>query len=195
MKALDKLKSRLKPGRLYRRSDLLAWSNAVDRHIKRLLEEKVLKKLSNGLYYCPKKGTFGEVPPSDKDLITSFLRDDRFLIFSRNDYNTLGVGTTQLYNETIVYNHKRHGVFKLGNRNYKFVRKHYFPKELSKEFLLIDLVNHEKTLVDEREKVLSLVEKVVKTLNQDKIYKLLKNLSWKHAEKLLTPLIEAKYVC
>jgi hypothetical protein len=40
-------------------------------------------------------------------------RYPRFLLTSPNAYNTLGVGTTQLYDKTVVYNHKRHGHFML----------------------------------------------------------------------------------
>ena len=44
----------------------------------------------------------------------AFLRDHRFLLTSPNAYNSLAFGTTQLYNQTVVYNHKRHGQFELG---------------------------------------------------------------------------------
>jgi hypothetical protein len=30
------------------------------------------------------------------------------------------VGTTQLYDKTVVYNHKRHGNFSLGGRKFDF---------------------------------------------------------------------------
>jgi hypothetical protein len=49
-----------------------------------------------------------------KKLVASFLRDDRFLLVSPNAYNILGVGTTQLHNTPVVYNHQRHGRFNLG---------------------------------------------------------------------------------
>lgn len=157
MNALETVKSHLKPGVVYRRSDLLEWSNAVDRHLEQLQNESVLKKLSGGLYYRPKTTSFGEAPPSEQALVEAFLKDDRFLILSPNIYNTLGVGTTQLYNETVVYNHKRHGVFKLGNREYQFVRKHFFPKKPSDTFLLVDLVNSVSRLAEDKERILARV--------------------------------------
>ncbi|WP_426032776.1 hypothetical protein [Caulobacter sp. DWP3-1-3b2] len=55
---------------------------------------------------------------------------------------SLGVGTTQLHNKTVVYNHKRHGKFALGGRTYDFRMKPAVPKKLSREFLLVDLVNN-----------------------------------------------------
>ena len=41
--------------------------------------------------------------------MAAFLRDKDFLVFSPSAYNTLGLGTTQLYNRTLVYNHKPTG--------------------------------------------------------------------------------------
>jgi hypothetical protein len=43
------------------------------------------------------------VPPAEETLIRSFLKDDRFLLTSPNVYNSLGIGTTQLYNKQLVY--------------------------------------------------------------------------------------------
>ncbi|HEY1047297.1 MAG TPA: DUF6088 family protein, partial [Bacteroidia bacterium] len=118
MSRLKELKSKLRSGKVYRRSDLSEWSNAVDRHLKELLKEGVLEKLSQGLYYVPKTSVFGRVPPDEETLVRSFLKDNRFLILTPNSYNSLGLGTTQLYNKKVVYNHKRLGKFKLGNREF-----------------------------------------------------------------------------
>ena len=38
MTKLQALKEHLRPGQVYRREDLARWSNAVDRHLKQLLE-------------------------------------------------------------------------------------------------------------------------------------------------------------
>src|SRR6266567_8389334 len=48
-----------------------------------------------------------------------------------NAYNSLGVGTTQLYDKTVVYNHKRHGPVSLGGRVFDFRVKPSFPRRLS----------------------------------------------------------------
>ena len=142
MNRLEVLKSRLKQGRVYRREDMIEWSNAIDRHLEKLVEESVLEKLAQGLYYVPKISAFGKVPPDEDVLVRGFLKDDRFLLVSPNSYNSLGVGTTQLYNKKVVYNHKRHGIFKLGNREFDFQRKYDFPTKITQEFLLVDLVNN-----------------------------------------------------
>jgi hypothetical protein len=159
MTKLEELKTRLKPGLAYRRADLARWSRSVDRHIKQLVESGVLKKLSGGLYIYPKETAFGPAPASDKDIVGAFLRDHRFLLASPNAYNSLGVGTTQLYDRTVVYNHKRHGEFQLGGRKYAFRVKPRFPKSLTTEFLLVDLVNNLDQVAETKDDVLKRVMK------------------------------------
>lgn len=46
MSALNELKKHLRPGQVYRRAHLRVWSNAVDRHLKQLVEEGTLTKLA-----------------------------------------------------------------------------------------------------------------------------------------------------
>jgi len=151
---LDDLKKHLEKGKVYRRGDLAKWSKSVDRHLDLLVEDGTLQKLSQGLYHVPEQTAFGETPPDEEILVRSFLKDDRFLLTSPNAYNSLGVGTTQLYNKRTVYNHKRHGVFKLGNRNFSFRIKPHFPKKATQEFLLVDLVNNLDSLAEDQEAVL-----------------------------------------
>lgn len=155
MSRLTEFKKHLRSGQVYRRSELSEWSNAVDRHLDELLQEGVLEKLSPGLYYVPKTSVFGKVPPEEDVLVQSFLKDDRFLLLTPNLYNSLGVGTSQLYNKKVVYNHKRHGKFKLGNREFEFQLKHHFPAKVNEEFLLVDLANNIDNLAEDRNEVLN----------------------------------------
>jgi len=159
MVKLQELKAHLKPGQVYRRGDLARWSNAVDRHLKQLVSEGTLTKLAGGLYSYPKKTVFGKAPAEDNKLVETFLKDRRFLLVSPNAYNNLGVGTTQLYDKTVVYNRKRHGDFQLGGRKFAFRVKADFPKTLTKEFLLVDLVNNLDQLAEAKNEVLERVRK------------------------------------
>ena len=129
-------------------------SNAVDRHLRELVASGRLKKLAQGLYHAPRQSSFGPLPPEDADVVGGFLRDKDFLVFSPSAYNAVGLGTTQLYNCTLVYNHKRHGVFKLGNRQFDFRMKPRFPKKLTSEFLYVDLLNNLDDLAEDRDAVL-----------------------------------------
>lgn len=158
MSRFDEFKAKLRPGETYRRAELAAWSTAVDRHLKEALSQGVLTKLAGGLYYAPKPTAFGRAPPQDDSVVSTFLKGSPFLLASPNAYNALGVGTTQLHNKTVVYNHKRHGRFQLGGRTYDFRMKHAFPKSLSAEFLLVDLVNNLDQLGESASEVLDRVK-------------------------------------
>ena len=158
---MDRLKQHIKPGEVYRRSDLEYYSNAVDRHLSLLTREGTLLKLGQGLYYAPKKSKFGVVPPNDHDLVERFLKDTSFLLVSPNAYNSLGLGLTQLYNTTWVYNHKRHGEFLLNGKKLLFKLKSTFPATLSKEFLVIDLMNNLDELAEDQEQVIKNFQKNV----------------------------------
>ncbi len=169
MTKLEQLKRRLRPGKVYRREDLAHWSNAVDRHLRQLMEEGTLIKLAGGLYAYPRQTVFGKAPAADDELVARFLKDDRYLLASPNAYNSLGVGTTQLYDKTVVYNHKRHGEFALGGRKFDFRMKPAFPKKLSPEFLLVDLVNNLDRLAESRKEVLERVEKQAASANRPRL--------------------------
>src|SRR5665213_1282227 len=157
MGKFDEFKAKLRSGQTYRRADLAPWSTAVDRHLKEALQAGALTKLAGGLYYAPKQTVFGEAPPEDDTLVATFLKGGPFLLASPNAYNALGVGTTQLHNKTVVYNHKRHGEIALGGRTYDFRMKPTFPKKLSAEFLLVDLVNNLDQLGESPQEVLERV--------------------------------------
>ena len=169
------LADQLQVGRVYRRMDLAHLSKSVDRHINQLLSIGMLKKLARGLYYAPRHSRFGPLPPSDEQVVKEFLRDTDFLIVSPSSYNTVGLGTTQLYNITLVYNHKRHGVFKLGNRQFHFRVKPRFPKKLTPEFLYIDLLNNLEELAEDRDSVLSQARTKYLSFNQSLLLKTLDN--------------------
>ena len=157
MRKFDEFTRKLRPGKVYRRADLAAWSTSVDRHLKQAIEARVLTKLAGGLYYAPKQTVFGAAPAEDDKLVGAFLKGGPYLMASPNAYNGLGVGTTQLHNKTVVYNHKRHGKFTLGGRTYDFRMKPAFPRKLSREFLLVDLVNNVDQVGEDPQEVLQRV--------------------------------------
>jgi hypothetical protein len=191
MTKLDELKKHLKCGKVYRRSDLAKWSKSVDRHLEALVEEGILQKLSQGLYYYPEHSAFGKTPPEEETLIKSFLKDDRFLLTSINAYNSLGVGTTQLYNQRTVYNHKRHGEFKLGNKNFSFRVKPHFPKKVTPEFLLVDLVNNLDTLAEDPKELLKNISWKVRAMDSKKLERSVQEYGNVRAKKIFAPLISA----
>jgi hypothetical protein len=189
MSALEQLKMHLQKGQVYRRNDLVKWSRSVDRHLHTLLEEGVLQKLSQGVYYYPENSAFGQTPPEEETLVRSFLKDDRFLMTSPNLYNALGVGTTQLYNQRTVYNHKRHGKFKLGNRTFDFQVKHHFPEKLTPEFLLVDLAGSLDRLAEDQQQIKNNVLFKAGNMNKTELQHALDHYGNGKAKRLLAPVL------
>lgn len=169
------LDKHVRVGKVYRREDLQPFSTSVDRDLQRLVAAGTLRKLAQGLYYKPRKNAFGEVPPEENDLLAAFLRDKNFLSFNPSVYNSLRLGTTQLYNKTVVYNHKRHGQFELDRRIYDFRVKHRFPKpaQVSPEFLLVDMLNNLAELAEDEAQVLDQAERRLYTFDQKRLRKVL----------------------
>ena len=183
MGKFDEFKAKLRPGQTYRRADLVQRSAAVDRHLKAAVQAGVLTKLAGGLYYAPKQTAFGEAPPEDDTLVSTFLKGGPFLLASPNAYNALGVGTTQMHNKTVVYNHKRHGKFALGGRTYDFRMKPAFPKKLTAEFLMVDLVNNLDQLGESAEEVLDRVKSRLAASDRVRVKKAAQSYGSERAKK------------
>ncbi len=189
MTALNDLKKKLRPGQVYRRADLARWSNAVDRHLRALVDEGRLVKVSGGLYQTPKKTRFGAAPADPEKLVERFLKDDRFLMVSPNAYNALGVGATQLYNETMVYNAKRHGRFEFDGRRFDFRVKPHFPAKVSEEFLLVDLVDNLDRLAEDENAVLAGVMARAETMDRKALEKTVRDYGGRRAKRVFEPLV------
>lgn len=168
----EKLASQLKAGHVYRREDLTEFSKAVDRDLAVLVDQGSLEKIAAGLYYKPAHSRFGKLPPDETELVASFLKEKKFLLYSWNQYNALGLGLTQLYNRSVVYNHKRHGVFNLAGREFDFKNfSRGFPKKLTPEFLLVDLLNNLSELAEDSELVKSNVRENISNFDLKKVHR------------------------
>ena len=190
MSKVQDLKMKLKPGEVYRREELARWSKSVDRHLDELVTEGTLERLSQGLYYVPLQSDFGKMPPDESKLVRAFLKDNKFLLTSPNAYNSLGVGTTQLYNLRVVYNRKRHEVLKLGNRTFHFRKKPDFPLKATEEFLLIDLVNNLDQLAEDQNDVMENVKSKLKLMNKTRMKRSLTKYGDVKTKKILSSLLQ-----
>lgn len=189
MTALAQLKRHLRPGQVYRRKDLARWSNAVDRHVRQLVDEGRLEKVAAGVYMSPRNTRFGTAPATTEKLVETFLGDDRFLLVSPNALNGLGVGTTQLHNEPVVYNRKRHGRFVLDGRTYDFRMRASVPKRLSKEVLLVDLLHNLDRLPEDGKTVLPRALAKAGEMDRGRLARAVRDFGSARAERLLAPVL------
>lgn len=128
----------LRPGRVYRTKDLAGWSANAPRLAKRLVRKGQLVPLAHGLFFHPRRGRFGDVPPTDEEVMRVFLDGGRFVFTGPDRWNALGLGTTALFAATLVYNTKRSGPFELGGRHY-VLRRVAFPARPTAEWFVVDL--------------------------------------------------------
>lgn len=185
MELVSNFRQRLKPGGVYRREYFDRYTKSTARALEALQSEGVLKQLNFGLYYCPVRNAFGEVFPKEHLLIKEFLRSDKFLVVDPSLYNSLGLGLTQVYNFQFVYNKKRDGEFNFLGRNYRFMKHRNFPKEVTREFLLVDLLNNSATLaLDEGELEKSLLDKV-SSFDQKKLLRAVKKFGLTKTQRFL----------
>lgn len=171
------LAQHLRAGKVYRREDLIPYSASVDRELQQLVAAGRLTKAAQGLYYAPRKSVFGDAPPAEAEMLKAFLKDKNFLSFNPSIYNSLRLGTTQLYNKTIVYNHKRHGKFRLSNREYDFRVKHRFPlsNQVNSEYLLVDMFNNLDELAEDENQVLAIARRKLVEFDVRKLQKALQD--------------------
>jgi adenylosuccinate lyase len=125
------------------------------------------------------------VPPNDHDLVERFLKDSSFLLVSPNAYNSLGLGLTQLYNTTWVYNHKRHGEFFLNGKKLVFKLKSAFPVTISKEYLVIDLINNLEELAEDQEQIVKNFQKNVNRFEASELVKVAQQYGSGRTKKLV----------
>lgn len=136
------------PGRVYRTRELRAFSANPSRWAKRLVEQGVLRQPHHGLFYLPVQSRFGPVGVTDEELLRAFLGTDDFLITGPYVWNALGLGTTQLFAVTLVYNGERTGEVELGGRRFWF-RRVRFPKDPPAEWYVVDLLQNERWMAED----------------------------------------------
>lgn len=140
----------LESGRVYRTHELRRWTANAPRVAKRLVAEGALVPVAHGLFAAPQRSRFGVVPPSDDALMRAFLEDTPFVFTGPPAWNALGLGTSAVFADTLVYNTKRSGRFVLGGRPF-LLRRVAFPQPAPREWFVVDLLEHADQAASSRE--------------------------------------------
>jgi hypothetical protein len=151
----------LKPGRVYRTRELARLGANAPRTAKRLVREGHLLRLAHGLFASPTRSRFGVVPPDDKEVVRAFLDGAPFVFTGPERWNALGLGTTAVSTERLVYNTKRTGSFEFGGRRFRF-RRVAFPRKPTPEWFIVDLLEHAEQAGASRDALASALERALR---------------------------------
>lgn len=192
MTSAERLRAFMRLGRVYRRQELAEASAAVDRDLKALVDGGEVLKLGRGLYCRGKSSPLGVAPPESRELVRAFLRSDDFLLTSFNHFANLGLGLTQRYNHHRVYNHRRGGDVRLRGSLFQFRIVRRYPKVLSKEYLLVDLLNHLRKLPDDTRRVVKSLEARLPEFDRAQLHACVDRYGNFEAKRILRKLLGSK---
>jgi hypothetical protein len=115
----------------------------------RLYKQGIIKKFSKGKYYKPQKTRFGEMGPSSKEKINSYMDAEKFNYETGlNSFRLLGL-TTQVANLTTIATNQSARRVKVDNLNIKFVRTRVnAPKKYIKLLQILDALKDIKSIPD-----------------------------------------------
>ncbi len=149
-------------GKVYRTEDFTRYDSNPTRWASKQVKQGRLRRLRHGLYHVPRKGAFGEVPPSEDELLKAYFRKRRYLRTGPMVWNGLGLGTTAVEATPLVYNTTRTGEVDLGGRRFE-LRRVRFPRKPDKEYFVVDLLeNADRAGVDRKRVGLALARALSK---------------------------------
>jgi hypothetical protein len=125
-------------GKVYRTQEFAKYDTNPTRLATSLVKKGLLKRLRSGLFYAPKFGVFGEVPPSEAALLKGYFAGKPYLRSGPSVWNALGLGTTAVESVPLVYNTTKTGIETLGDKQFEF-RRVRFPRKVDREYLVVDL--------------------------------------------------------
>jgi hypothetical protein len=187
---------KLEYGKLYKRSALRVLSpHSLERHIAELVDTKVLRKQAPGIYLCIGGVTGDDGPvPDERELLETFLRDDRYLVLTEADYKAAGLPVPKIKGEKLIYNHKRHGhgrKFRLGAIRYEFRVKPFIPKKITKAFLIVDVINNLDFVTGDKKHAQRVVKNRAAPIPQDEMKEAINEYAGARARKFFKDFLEA----
>lgn len=121
-----------KPGWVFSHVDFTELGNiaTVERILSRLLKEKKINRIRRGLYYIPEISRWGEVSPSQSEVVKALSRsmNTDFLLDGANALHKLGL-TTQIPMKQVYLTDKQINTISIGKVAIEF--RKVSPKKLS----------------------------------------------------------------
>jgi len=143
--------------------------------LSRLYKKGIIKKVSKGKFYKPKKRVFGEIEPSSDEKISSYIgaSDDIAYETGLNSFRQLGL-TTQVAKTTTIATNKPYKKIELDNIKIKFVPKRVdVPKDDILLVQILDALKDIKKIPDSTpEKAFGYLKEIIKKLSTEQQIKM-----------------------
>lgn len=116
--------NRTEPGILFGLKDFVSLGNpqVVILELSRLSKKGLIKRLAKGKYYIPKKSKFGELGPSEWQILDKVIKENGGYFAGAMALNRIGV-TTQVPSEILIRGARSSRKIKIGNLRIKLVRE------------------------------------------------------------------------
>lgn len=104
---------------------------AVAKELSNLFKKGILRRVAKGMYYKPSYSRFGELSPTDTDLLIKYIeltKDKIGYLSGTNIYRRMGL-TTQLSKEFVIMNDTKKGILNMQDIHIKFVKSPIILKE------------------------------------------------------------------
>jgi hypothetical protein len=165
---------KLKASKLFTYDDIpMENKPAVAIELSRLYKQGIIKKVSKGKFYKPKKSAFGELEPTYDEKIKSYMDKDSYET-GINAYKRLGL-TTQVANSITIATNKSYKKVKVGDITINFVPKRVDAlKKDTKLLIILDALKDIKKIPDSSpEDVIVAIKKIITMLEKEKQLRLI----------------------
>lgn len=151
---LQKFIEKKSPGDIFRYNDLSLKKEqmvALSKALSRLSKKGIIRRLRKGIYYKPKQTIFGELMPSENEIIRTLTRNNKSIIGYTTgvaEYNRLGL-TTQVPKGIIIRsrgNKRRANIGRLGIK-YRGLAQNIKEKDVEK-LQILDALKYIKRIPD-----------------------------------------------
>ncbi|MDA1029638.1 MAG: DUF6088 family protein [Bacteroidetes bacterium] len=178
MKVAEKIErkiSRIREGTTFMYSQLdidQAEYNATAKAIERLIKKRIIKRVSTGIFYRPKQSAFGELRPSEEELLKPYLFENGkriAYVTGASLYNRMGL-TTQVPKTIKVASRVKRVTTKVGKTQVKPI-KSYVEVTNENVYILeiLDALKDFKTIpdLDKKSGIILLKNKICKLEEND----------------------------
>jgi len=151
--------------------------SAASKSIERLIKKEIIKRISTGVFYKPKRTVFGELKPDEEKIITPYLfKNGKRIAYITGLllYNEMGL-TTQIPKEISIASNKKRIYISKGNIKAKAVKSYVeVTNDNYKMLELLDALKDFKQIPDlDKKSSISILTRKISELEKKQVKKLI----------------------